>query len=153
MPHPQASTATDHAHARGRSDINNENGASSTNDHSIALAQRDGRHSMRQGAYAIDKRRDFDISGSLVAKEPAPEPIVFAVQQPSENPAFLFGSRRVFAIQPAFQQLIEFAHAAPASPAQALDLGRGVFAHAARSRPTVSTPHIVHSSRLLARNA
>ncbi len=88
-----------------------------------------------------------------MAKEPAPEPIVLAVQQPSENPALGFGRCRVFAVKPSFQQLVEFAHATPASPAQALDLGRGVFAHAARSRPTANTPHIVHNNTLLPRNA
>ena len=88
-----------------------------------------------------------------MAKEPTPEPIVFAVQQASENPAFPLGSRRVFSVQPALQQLVEFAHPAPASPAQALDLDRRVLAHAVRSRPTASTPHRIHSSTLLARNA
>ncbi len=108
---------------------------------------------MRQGTDLIDKRRDFDIFCGLMAQEPAPEPIVFAIQQPSENPALSLGRRCVFAIQPAFQQLVKLTHAAPAAPTQTLDFDKLDFAHALRSRPTESTPHIVHSNTLLARNA
>lgn len=43
---------------------------------------RDGRHSRRQGAHALDERGEFDIGSGFMAKEPAPKPIVFAIQQP-----------------------------------------------------------------------
>ncbi len=59
--------ASGHAHARGTSDVSSEVGASHASDHNIALTQPDGRQSMRQGADLIDKRRDFDIGGSLMA--------------------------------------------------------------------------------------
>ena len=107
---------------------------------------------MRQGADAIDERRDFDIVRGLMAKEPAPELIVLTIQQLSENPAFGFGNCCVFAVQPALQQLIEFAHAAPATPAQAFDIRFLRRAHPC-SRPTASKPHNTQSSTLLARNA
>ena len=51
---------------RGKSEAISENGASNTSDHSIAPNQRDGRHSRRQGADAIDERRDFDIVRNLM---------------------------------------------------------------------------------------
>ena len=114
-------TASGHAHARGRSDISNEKGASNSNVHNIAPTQCDGRHSRRQGADTIDERRNFDIAGDLLGKEPAPDPIVFAVQHPQECRALRCRTLPPLEIQPAFQQPVEFTHAAPASPAQALD--------------------------------
>ncbi len=149
---PIAASAKDQATPRGRSEASSENGASNASDHAMAPTQRDGRHSMRQGADATDKRRDFDIGGSLVAKEPAPDPIVLAVQQPSENPALGLGRRREFPVQPAFQQLVQFPHAAAAAPAQALEISFLRRAHPL-SRPTANTPHRIHRTRLLARKA
>ncbi len=67
MPNTATPIASGHATTRGRSDINSENGAHSASVHKIALDQRDGRHSMRQGADLIDERRDFDIGRSLMA--------------------------------------------------------------------------------------
>ena len=46
------------------------------------ITQREGRHSRRQGADALDQRVECGIGGDFMAEEPAPEPIVLAIQQP-----------------------------------------------------------------------
>src|SRR3546814_8240081 len=65
---------------------------------------------------------------SLVAEEPAPESVVFGVQELQENPASLFGSRRPLAIEEAQQQDVELLHAAAASPAELSFLSHGARA-------------------------
>ena len=47
---------------------------------SALASQREGRHSNRQGADAFDERLEIDIGCGFVSEEPAPEPIVLAVQ-------------------------------------------------------------------------
>ena len=75
-------SATSHATPAGASDDSEETAPSKPSIASDAASNRDGRHSMRQGAELFDQRLEFGIVGALVSQDPAPEPIVFAVQQP-----------------------------------------------------------------------
>src|SRR5688500_11815022 len=87
-----------------------------------------------------------------MSTHPAPEPIVVAVQQPQERAAPAAGRRRPPTGEVAFQQLVEFAHSAPATPAQAAQLGRFGVGHP-RSNPTASTAHRAHNATPPARYA
>ena len=80
-PYPAATTASGHAIARGISLASNEQAASSPSAISAPITQRDGRHSRRQGADVLDERIECGIGRGFMAEEPAPEPIVLAVQQ------------------------------------------------------------------------
>ena len=66
----------------GISLIQTENVAAIPSSGKPTPSQRDGRHSRRQGAQALDECIEFGIGRCFMAKEPAPEPIVFAIQQP-----------------------------------------------------------------------
>ena len=73
--------AVGHANARGISLANTEQADSSPNTISAPMTQRDGRHSRRQGADVLGERIECGIGRGFMAEEPAPEPIVLAVQQ------------------------------------------------------------------------
>src|SRR5690554_7013812 len=77
-----ASSASGHAAARGISDATTANAARIDSTSSPAHSAREGRHSVRQREDALDERPELVIGDFLVAHEPAPEPIVLAVQQP-----------------------------------------------------------------------
>ncbi len=57
-----------------------------------------------------------------MAKNPAPEPIVFGVQQPSERIALWGRTLPPARLQPAREQPIQLFHATPTTPAQLLEL-------------------------------
>ena len=80
-PYPAVTIASGHAIARGISLANTEQADSSPSAISAPITQRDGRHSRRQGADVLDERIECGIGRGFMAKEPAPEPIVLAVQQ------------------------------------------------------------------------
>ena len=82
IPYQIAINASGHATVRGIPDAIAENAASAPSAHIAPTTQYDGRHSSRQGADVIDQGLEFGIVGGIVTKEPAPEPIVFAIQQP-----------------------------------------------------------------------
>src|SRR5690606_9814102 len=69
-------------------------------------------------ADALDQCVEFGVFGMFESHEPAPEPIVLAGQQPSEDRAFWFGGLRPVFIEPAGEQLVELAHAAARAPAE-----------------------------------
>ena len=73
--------AIGHAIARGISLASTEQGDSTANASNAPITQRDGRHSRRQGADVLDERIECGIGRGFMAEEPAPEPIVLAVQQ------------------------------------------------------------------------
>lgn len=82
-----ATPASGHAALRGISLASTANGASTDISSSAAITQRDGRQatwwrSGRKLADALDQRVERGIGRGLVAEEPAPEPIVLAVEQP-----------------------------------------------------------------------
>src|SRR3546814_1994755 len=89
-PCASAESASGHAAIRGISDTSTANAAASASASSTATSSGEARRSSlqpdastggRQGADALDERVECGIGGVLVTKEPAPEPIVFAVQQ------------------------------------------------------------------------
>lgn len=65
----------------GISDTRMEKLPRTANNASAAITQCDGRHSGRQLGDAMEERCDFGIVRSLMTQEPAPELIVFAIQQ------------------------------------------------------------------------
>jgi len=75
-------TAKGQAIARGISLANTAQADSRPKASSMPVTQRDARHSRRQGADVLDERIDCGIGRGFMAEEPAPEPIVLAVQQP-----------------------------------------------------------------------
>ena len=78
----------------------------------------------------LDECVKLDIIGTLMAEEPLPQPIVLAIQQPSENLAFGLGGRRPALIEPTLEQAVEFTHPTATAPAQPAQLGDVVcFAH------------------------
>jgi hypothetical protein len=81
------------------------------------INQRDGRNSNRQGTDTFDERMQLGILWSFIAEKPAPKPVVFAMEEPFEDGTFLAGRTAPDAIQITAEQLIQFAHATPASPA------------------------------------
>ena len=81
LPHASAANASGHAAMRGISDASTENAAAKASSSNTAINHRDGRHSSWQGTDALDERVECGIGGDLMAKEPAPELIVLAVQQ------------------------------------------------------------------------
>jgi hypothetical protein len=78
-----------------------------------------------------DSGFQFRIGGTSMAEEPAPKFVILAFEQAFEPCALGRFRSGPAAIEKTFEQTIELAHAAPATPAQALV--RGVFAHAAKS--------------------
>ncbi len=75
-------SAPGHARYRGIMDASNENAANTPNRNKLRQTARDGRHSCRKLTDPLDEVGEFDILTGLVAQEPAPQPIVLAVQQP-----------------------------------------------------------------------
>jgi len=75
-------SARSQATLAGTSDASKETAPSTPSSISAAASTREGRHSMRQGAELFDQCPEFGIVGAFVSKDPAPEPIVFAIQQP-----------------------------------------------------------------------
>ena len=92
----------------------------------------------RQCAYPPDERCDFDIRTPFVTQEPAPEFVVFSIQKPQENFALVGRALPPCAVQPAAQQLVQFAHTAPATPAEFFQFV--VIAHGFTSTRTTSRP-------------
>ena len=80
QPQARAAAADGQAAKRGNSDAITEPAASKPSASKAATSQRDGRHSSRQAADPADERVECGIGGGLEVEEPAPEPIVFAVQ-------------------------------------------------------------------------
>ena len=87
-PWTSAATASGQAMGRGISEARIETAASAASSASAVSSQRDGRHSSRQqglarrkSADALDECVELCVIGGLVAHEPAPQPIVLAVQQ------------------------------------------------------------------------
>ena len=81
-----ATPAIGQAASRGISLASTANGASTDSSDKAAITQRDGRQAMwrcsgRKLADALDERGERGIGRGLVAEEPAPEPIVLAVEQ------------------------------------------------------------------------
>jgi hypothetical protein len=66
---------------------------------------------------------EFGVVGTAMVQEPAPELVVFASEQAFEPGAFQRFRIRPTLVQIAFEQLIEFAHAASTVPTQAALLG------------------------------
>ena len=82
MPPSRAAAASIQAAAGGNPDTRTDNAPTGPINAKPATSQREGRHSSRQGADAFHKRLEIDIVRGFVSEEPAPEPIVLAVQQP-----------------------------------------------------------------------
>src|SRR5690606_37961796 len=80
---------------------------------------RDGRQSMRKVEDAADEGIELRIGRLFAAHEPAPELIVLASEQPEENRPLRLVRLRPAGVEISQHQLVEFAHAAPAAPAQA----------------------------------
>ena len=74
--------ASGHAASRGISLPSTAQGASTASNRCAPINQREGRHSRRQGADVLDQFVECGIGGGFMAEEPAPEPIVLAIQQP-----------------------------------------------------------------------
>lgn len=123
-PQAHAAIANGHAIHAGISERRTENGASTAKAAMAPISQRDGRSSNRQGADTVDKRMQFRIVRGAVTEEPAPEAVVLAGEQPFENGAFRRRRSVPCAVKVAPEQLVQLAHAAPASPAQALQVRR-----------------------------
>ena len=82
MPSPTAMGASDHANARGTSLASNDSAARTPSTHNTIPNARDGRQSMRQGADPAYEGIESGIWRGVMAEEPAPKPIVLAIQQP-----------------------------------------------------------------------
>ena len=81
---------------------------------------------VRQGADPLDEGVELGVVGMFEPHEPAPEPIVLAIQQASERGAFGLGGLRPSPVEPAGEQLVEFAHAAARAPAELPEFGVAV---------------------------
>lgn len=81
MPYPAAMIASGHANARGNSLESTAQADSNAISSCAPITQREGRHSSRQGADVLDQCDECGIGRGFIAEEPAPEPIVLAVQQ------------------------------------------------------------------------
>src|SRR5690606_31733496 len=90
-PCAEAASASGHAAVRGISEASTAKAAASPSASSTPTSSGDARSPSRQpvastagrqGPDALDEGVEFGMGGVLMAKEPAPEPIVFAVQQP-----------------------------------------------------------------------
>jgi len=77
-----AKAASGQAAHRGIAETSTENAANKPSASNAPITQREGRHSRRQLTDALDKRCECVIGTLLVAHEPAPELIVFAIEQP-----------------------------------------------------------------------
>ena len=84
---------------------------------------------MRKRADRLDEGVEVGIVGTVVAEEPLPQPIVLAVQQPSENRPLGFGGHRPTLVEPPLEQPVEFPHATPAAPTQTTEFEGIVFRH------------------------
>lgn len=73
--------ASGQATSAGISEANTENAAMAVIASRVVTSQRDGLQSRRQGADALDERVECVIGRTFTVEEPAPEPIVLAVQQ------------------------------------------------------------------------
>src|SRR5690606_5627487 len=122
-PCTSAAAASSQAAGGASSLASTASGAARASISSAASSQRDGRQSMRQGADPSDEGFEFGVIRTFVAEEPFPEPIVLAVQQPQERRAFGGGGIPPSLLQPALEQPVQLAHAAPAAPAQAAEFG------------------------------
>lgn len=80
-PHAQAMPANGHAAGRGIPLASTAQGASPASSRCAPITQREGRHSRRQAADVLDQGVECVIGGGFMAEEPAPEPIVLAIQQ------------------------------------------------------------------------
>lgn len=80
-PWAKASRASGTANLPGISEASTLAGAINDNNAMAAHARREGRHSSRQAADALDERCEIGICGLHVAHEPVPELIVLAFQQ------------------------------------------------------------------------
>ena len=81
-----------------------------------------GRHSI-EIADPLDEGVELGVVGMFESHEPAPEPIVLAIQQPSERGAFGVGGLRPALVEEPGEQLVELAHAAARAPAQPPQFG------------------------------
>ena len=73
--------ASSQAAGLGMPDRNTETEASTPPDSKALITQREGRHSIRQLTDALDQHGECVIGTLLITHEPAPELIVFAVEQ------------------------------------------------------------------------
>lgn len=80
-PWADAASASGQAAGRGISDAITDNAAASASSSRQATSSREGRHSRRQGADALDEHIECGIGHGLLSKEPSPQPIVLAIQQ------------------------------------------------------------------------
>src|SRR5690606_23361151 len=104
---------------------------------------RDGCQSMRKVEDAADEGIELRIGRLFAAHEPAPELIVLASEQPEENRPLRLVRLRPAGVEISQHQLVEFARAAPAAPAQAPQ--PGLFRVHANS-PQASQPQSSHST-------
>lgn len=81
-PHPTDSIATGSQTDKGSSEAAADTAPRIPSRINTSAWTREGLHSRRQGADALDQGLDFAIVGSLVAHEPVPEPIVLGFQEP-----------------------------------------------------------------------
>src|SRR3546814_15950026 len=79
--------------------------ATSSGDARRSSLQPDASPGGRQGADALDERVECGLGGVLVAKEPAPDPLDFAIQQREETHPLRSGHRLPFLDEPADQHV------------------------------------------------
>ena len=117
-----ARAAAGQATAPGRSDTSSDSAPSGPKHQSVAITQREGRQSI-ETADPLDEGVELGVVGMFEPHEPAPEPIVLAIQQASEDGAFGFGGLRPVLVEETGEQLVELAHAAARTPAQLPEFG------------------------------
>src|SRR5690606_41849485 len=78
------------------------------------------------------------IRTGLVTHEPAPEPIVFAIEHPEEYRPLGVGSLLPPVRQPALEQLVQLAHATPAAPADPAELDFGIGVRSGHGKRTTT---------------
>ena len=122
-PISDASSASGQAIDRDISEASSDSGVSALSASSAPNSQRDGRSSKRQGEDALDECMQGRVFRNVVAEAPAPQHVVFAVEQALEGGAIRSIGRGPCPVEIATEQLIQFTHATSTAPAQSLKLG------------------------------
>ena len=114
--------AAGQATTEGSSEASSEAAPSGPKHPSAPTTHPEGRHSI-EIADPLDEGVELGVVGMFEPHEPAPEPIVLAIQQASEDGAFGFGGLRPVLVEETGEQLVELAHAAARTPAQLPEFG------------------------------